>query len=260
MPLREHVRELRNRVLLSAAGVVAGAVLGWIWYPEIFAALQDPIVDIARERGQDVLLNFSGVGTALTMQIQIALFAGALLASPWWIYQLWAFVTPGLTRSERRYTLGFLLAGIPLFLSGAALSWWLLPKAVGILTSFTPEDSVNVIEVQAYLGFIMRMVLAFGLAFLMPAVMVALTGAGVVRARTWLVGWRWAVLLAFVFGAVATPTADAYSMFVLAGPIVVLYFAAFGVGTLLDRRRDRRAALREEAVRRMADGTDGDER
>ena len=128
---------------------------------------------------------------------------------------------------------------------GPRSSFALWEAAVGILTSFTPENTLNLITAQLYLTFIMRMVLAFGLAFLLPVVMVGLNLAGIVRASTWLAGWRWAVLLAFVFAAVATPTADAISMFALAIPICALYFAAVGLCALHDRRADRKAARAE---------------
>jgi sec-independent protein translocase protein TatC len=241
MPLREHIRELRNRLLLAAAGLAAGAVVGWIWYPRLFEVLQGPVVDLGARRGELIALNFGGVATPLDLQIKVALFAGAILSSPWWIYQLWAFITPGLTRRERWYTLGFVGAGVPLFLAGAAVAWWVLPKAVGLLAGFTPAKAVNWIDAQTYLEFIMRMVLAFGLAFLLPVVMVGLNLAGVVSARTWWAGWRWAVLLSFVFAAAATPTADAISMFALGLPLCALYCAAVGLCHLHDRRRDRLA-------------------
>jgi sec-independent protein translocase protein TatC len=247
MPLREHVRELRNRVLLAAAGLAVGAALGWLWYPQIFAALQAPVVDLGKRRGDLITLNFDGVATSLDLQIKVALFAGAIVSSPWWIYQLWAFITPGLTRKERWYTLGFLGTGVPLFLAGAAFAWSVLPKAVGILVSFTPDGAANIISAQTYLGFVMRMVLAFGVAFLLPVVMVGLNLSGLVSGTTWLAGWRWAVLLAFVFAAVATPTADAISMFALGVPICVLYFLAVGICLLRDRRRARTEPFDDDA-------------
>lgn len=248
MPLREHLKELRTRILLVVAGLVLGSVLGWVWYPTIFAWLQAPVADLAEQHDQLIVLNFAGVATPLDLQIKLSLFAGAILTSPWWIYQLWAFVTPGLTRRERWYTVGFLCTGVPFFLFGAALAWWILPKAVSLLAGLTPEDAVNVIDAQVYLGFVMRVVLAFGLAFLLPVIMVGLNLAGVVRARTLFAGWRWAVLLAFVFAAVATPTADAISMLALGVPICALYFGAVGVSALTDRRRDRRAAAPRAAA------------
>lgn len=247
MPLREHARELRNRVLLAAAGVVVGAVGGWFVYPWVFDALQRPLVDLAEERGDLVALNFAGVAAPLDLQLKLAFFVGVLVSSPWWIYQLWAFVTPGLTRRERRTTLAFVGAAVPLFLVGAGLAWWLLPKAIGLLVGFTPEDAVNVIDAQTYLGFVTRLVLAFGVAFLLPVLMVGLDAVGLVTARTWLAGWRWAVLLAFVFAAVVTPTADVISMMALGVPICGLYFGAVGICALTDRRR-RAADAREDAA------------
>lgn len=237
-----HLRELRNRVVLVAVGLILGAVAGWLLYPWIFAALQAPVLNLAASRGQTITLNFSGIATSFDMQIKVSLFAGAIVTSPWWIYQLWAFVTPGLNRTERRYTLGFLAAGVPLFLAGSALAWWLLPKAVAVLTGFTPAGAVNIIDAGTYLGFIMRMVLAFGIAFLVPVLMVGLSMAGLVSGRTWLAGWRWAVLGCFVFGAAATPTSDAVSMLTLAVPMTLLYFVAVGISALADRRHARRTA------------------
>lgn len=241
MPLREHIRELRTRLLLAAAGVLLGGIGGWVFYPEVFAVLQAPITEYAAERGALIALNFSGVATPLDLQLKLALFVGVIVTSPWWLYQFWAYVTPGLTRRERWYTLGFLGAGVPLFLAGGALAWWVLPKAVHLLVGLTPQDAVNVIDAQTYLGFVMRMVLAFGIAFLLPVAMVALTLAGVVTGRTWWGGWRWAVLASFVFAAVATPTGDAVSMFALGLPICGLYFAAVAVCAIIDRRRRRTA-------------------
>jgi len=240
MPLRAHLRELRTRVLLIALGLAVGAVAGWIGYPWLFTALQAPVVAIAEARGGTVALNFGGVATPLDLQIKVALFAGAILTSPWWIYQLWSFITPGLTRRERWYALGFVGSAVPLFLLGAGLAWWVMPKTVGLLAGLTPTNAVNFIDAQAYLGFVMRMVLAFGAAFLLPVVMVGLNLAGLVRASTLAQGWRWAVLLSCVFGAIATPTADAISMFALAIPICLLYAIAVGLCAVVDRRRDRR--------------------
>lgn len=238
MPLREHLREARRRMLLAALGVVAGAVLGWIFYDPVFDALQAPI-GAANDAGRTAALNFAGVATSFDIRVRVALFVGVLVSSPWWLFQVWAFVAPGLTAKEKRIALGFVAAGVPLFLTGAAVAWSFLPHAVLLLTEFTPSGSVNFISAQTYLEFVMQLVLAFGLAFLLPLAMVALTSLGIVRGRTWGRGWRWAVLLVFTFAAVATPTPDALSMILLALPICGLYFAALGVCVLLDRRAGR---------------------
>ena len=247
MPLREHLLELRKRVGRAALGLALGAVLGWVLYPTVFSILQAPVVSLQEDQGQLIGLNFGGVLAAFDMQLKVSIFVGVLVSSPWWVYQLWAFITPGLTHRERLITVGFIAAAVPLFLTGAFLAWWLLPKAVGVLTGFTPSDAWNLISAQEYLTFVMRMVLAFGAGFLLPVVMVALTMVGVVEGRTWLNGWRVAVMLAFLFGAVATPTGDAVSMLVLAIPITALYFVAVGIGIYLDRRRARRLAAEDAA-------------
>lgn len=238
MPLREHLRELRRRTVLAALGVVVGAVLGWYLYDPVLEALQEPLLSIEREGL--VALNFAGVATSFDMKVKVSLFLGVLVSSPWWLLQLWLFITPGLTRRERRYAVVFLAAATPLFLAGAWLAWRVLPNAVALLTEFTPEGSANLIDAQLYLSFVMRVLLAFGVAFLLPVVMVALNFAGLVRARTWMRGWRWAVLLVFTFAAFATPTPDAITMILLALPMVGLYFLAVGICGLRDRRTDAR--------------------
>jgi sec-independent protein translocase protein TatC len=245
MPLVAHLRELRKRVVRIALGLVVGAVAGWLLYEPAFEALIGPLEDAAAQRDDLIAINFSGLAASLDMQIQVSLFLAVLLTSPWWVYQVWAFVTPGLTRRERRYAIGFLATAVPLFLVGAVVAWWMLPHAVTILTSFTPAGAQNLIDAPTYMSFVMRLVLAFGLAFLLPVLMVALDLIGVVRARTWLHAWRWAVLVIFVFAAVATPTPDAVTMLIVAVPMCALYFGAVWVCVVHDRRVERRRADQE---------------
>jgi sec-independent protein translocase protein TatC len=248
MSLRDHLLELRKRLFLAALGVAVGGVAGWFLYDPVFQLLQDPILDAAARRDQDIRINFGGVATALDMKLKISVFIGTLISSPWWLYQLWAFITPGLTGSEKRYTVGFVGATVPLFLSGAGLAWLVLPHAVGILTDFLPQGATNFQDAQIYLGFVMRLLLAFGLAFVMPVVMVAINFLGMVRATTWAKGWRWAIVVAFTFAAIMTPTPDALTMILVALPICALYFAALGVCVLHDRRLDKRTAERDAEI------------
>ncbi|TDE92813.1 twin-arginine translocase subunit TatC [Occultella glacieicola] len=241
MALTAHLRELRKRVVLAAIGLAVGAVVGWILYDPVFKALQAPVDDLVAE-GRMAALNFGGIATSFDIKIRVALFVGAFISSPWWIYQAWAFITPGLTKKERRNAIGFVAAAVPLFLAGAYLAWSVLPNAVRILTEFTPEGSVNWISADVYLKFVMQFMLAFGAAFLMPLVMVVVTFLGLVRGTTWLKGWRWALVGIFTFCAFATPTPDAISMILLALPIIALYFIAVLICIRHDKRRDKRRA------------------
>jgi sec-independent protein translocase protein TatC len=238
MPLGEHLAEARRRVLLSAAGVLVGAVGGWFLFNPAFRRLQQPILDVAAKRDAAVSVNFGGVATALDLRLQVAVFLGIIVSSPWWLYQLWAFVAPGMERREKRYTIAFLAAAIPLFAVGIVFGIYLLPRAVELLTTFVPDHATNLIDAEQYLTFAMHMLVAFALGFVFPVVMVGLSWLGIVSPRAWLKGWRWAILIIFLFAAMVTPTSDALSMLVLAVPMTGLYFGAIGVGALRRRRRE----------------------
>ncbi|WP_459642030.1 twin-arginine translocase subunit TatC [Kineococcus sp. NUM-3379] len=243
MALREHLTELRTRVVRATIGLLIGAVAGWwLWAEYVFPALQAPLVQTARTEGIDANLNFGAVGSALDLQIKGSLWVGVLVSAPVWLYQLWAFITPGLTRKERRYALGFIAAALPLFFAGAGLAWLVLPNAVGFLIEFTPEQASNYIVADVYLSFAMRIILAFGLSFLMPVVFVGLNFAGLLTGAALLKHWRITVFLSFVFSAIATPTPDALSLFTLAVPLIILFGIAVGICLLNDRRRARRSA------------------
>lgn len=241
MPLSAHLREFRNRLILAVIGVAVAAIAGWFFYPPVFEALQEPIVAAADRDDAMVSVNFGGIATALDMRIKVSLMLGVVMSAPWWLYQLWAFVAPGLKAGEKRYTVGFLGTAIPLFFAGVALAWWVYPRAVDILIGFTPQDASNFLDAQMFLSFAMRLVLAFGIAFVFPVVMVALTWARVVQARTWLRGWRWAVVLIFVLAAVLTPTPDVVTMMFMAVPMCLLYFGAVGIGLWRERSRLKKA-------------------
>lgn len=244
MSLGEHLTELRKRFMWAALGLFLGAVVGWLVYDVVFEALLGPIQALDTDKAQ---LNFTQVMGALDNRVQVSLFVGVFVSSPWWLYQLWAFVAPGLTRRERRGTVGFLAIATPLFFAGAWLAWTVLPNAVRILVGTTPDGALNFIDAAGYLSFVMQFVLIFGVAFLLPLVMTAMTAVGVVRGSTWRKGWRWAIVGISVFSAFATPSPDAISMIVMAVPICGLYGAALLVCAWLDRRRDRRDAAAEAA-------------
>jgi len=132
MALRAHLVELRKRVVLAAVGLVIGAIVGWILYGPVFGALQQPLLHAGAVRHGNIALNFSGVATSFDLKIKVSLFLGVLVTSPWWLYQFWAFITPGLTHRERLYAISFLGISDPLFLTGAYLAWWALPNVLAL--------------------------------------------------------------------------------------------------------------------------------
>lgn len=238
MSLADHLRELRRRFLVSAVAVLAGAVVGWVTYPRVYAVLAAPFNDYKTSHPHSVIsLNFGNATAAFSQQVSISIFVGVLISSPVWVFQVWAFIVPGLTRKERRISLAFIAAIVPLFLAGCALAYVVLPKVLAVLYGFTPPGASNIQQVSDYFSFVTRFILAFGCSFLMPVFLVALNAIGLLPSAAMLRVWRPAVFGICVLSAIATPTPDAFTMFLLAVPLVALYFAAIGVSKLIERSR-----------------------
>lgn len=240
MSLGEHLLELRKRLFRSAIAIVLFAIGGWFVADLVWDALREPIVAIATGDDRNAQINYPNLTSAFDIRIQIAVTVGIVAASPVWLYQVFAFLVPGLTKKERRYTFGFLLTAIPLFLGGCLAGWYVFPHIVAILTSFVPDEDASLVDASQYLGFVLKLMLAVGVAFVMPVFLVLLNFLGVVSARGILAGWRWAIIGIFVFCAIATPAADIASMFLLAIPMIILYFAAAGIAWWHDRIAARR--------------------
>jgi sec-independent protein translocase protein TatC len=253
MALKEHLREARNRLFKSGIALAVGTVAGFFLYMPVFNALTRPVLDVGNQEGRFATINFEGVATPFDQMIQVSVFIGLLISCPVWLYQLWAFITPGLKSKERRTALGFLAASIPLFLGGVALAWLILPSAIEVLTGFTPEGSANVITATVYLAFVIRLLLAFGIAFLIPVVLVGLNMTGILPGKLIVKYWRITIFLICVFAAMAAPGGDALSMFYMAAPLLVLFAVAVVICLINDKRRARRNAAREAAVSASAD-------
>ena len=243
MTLLEHLRELRSRLFKAVLAIVVVAVVAAFFYDELFHLLTDPFNEtvqrLAEERDLDAKLTINDVAGPFMLQLKISLVAGLVIASPVWLWQLWAFVVPGLHAHERKWSMLFAAVAGPLFMAGVLLGYYVLPKGIGILLDFTPEDVSNLIEVDRYLSFILRMLLVFGVAFEIPLFVVLLNLAGVVSGKA-LGRYRpWIVLGTFVFAAVATPSTDPISMLFLAGPMTVLFLVSEVIARLIDRRRAR---------------------
>jgi sec-independent protein translocase protein TatC len=253
MALKDHVRELRNRLIIAAIAVLLGAVGGWFLYDPVMVAVQQPLMEISAQQGRRAEINYGSVGSPFDLKIQVSIFLGLLVSSPVWIYQIWAFITPGLKQKERRYTLGFMFAAVPLFLLGIYFGWIVLPEIVKALTMFTPQGGVNQILATDYLTFVMRMFLSLGIAFLLPVVLVGINFAGLISGRQVIKSWRIVVFVVCVVAAMAAPGPDATSMFLLAGPLLALFFVAVGICLLNDKRRARRRKEQEEEIEASAD-------
>ncbi|EWT00879.1 preprotein translocase subunit TatC [Intrasporangium oryzae NRRL B-24470] len=237
MALADHLRELRNRITISAAAILIAGIVGWVNYDKVIGALTKPLKDLQAVRDGVVNINFAGMTDAFSLQLTVSLFVGLILASPVWLFQIWRFIVPGLTKRERTVARLFIVAAVPLFVAGCGFAFVMVPKAVTVLLSFTPPGAYNLQDGSQYLNFVLKFILAFGCAFLLPVFLVALNLVGVIPAQAMLKGWRPAVMIIFVFAAVMTPTPDAYTMLFLATPMIALYFASVGLAFLFDRRK-----------------------
>ncbi|MEO7130984.1 MAG: twin-arginine translocase subunit TatC [Dermatophilaceae bacterium] len=238
MALADHLRELRNRVTIAGTAILVASIVGWVNYQRVIDALTKPLVELNKTRNGGVVnINFAGMTDAFALQLTASLFVGLIIASPIWLWQIWGFVVPGLTKKEKRVTRLFVVAAVPLFLTGCFFAFIMVPKAVAVLLGFTPQGAYNLQDGSQYLNFVLKFILAFGCAFLLPVFLVAFNLVGILPARTMLKGWRPAVMIIFVFAAVMTPTPDAYTMLFLATPMIALFFASIGVAYLFDRRK-----------------------
>jgi len=211
-------------------------------FDAVFDELQRPIVALANQPGSNATINFPTVVSAFDVRLQVSIFLGVMMSSPVWLFNIWSFITPGLKKKERKYTIWFVVVAVPLFLAGTALAWSSLPTFVQVLVGFTPEGSANVINASDYILFTIRILLVFGIAFVLPVVLVLLNFAGVITAQNILKSWRMAIFISAVVGAIATPVAEPMAMFLLMIPLLILYFVAAGVATLHDKRLARKSA------------------
>lgn len=258
MPLLDHLRELRGRVIKSAFAIFALAVVGWIYYNDIIATLSSPVCDLkaaqASASAECGALYIAGVLGPLNLQLKVAFLAGVILAAPFWLFQIWAFIAPALSWKEKRNSVFFISAATPFFAMGAALAYFVLPLAIQVLFGFTPDALDNLVRFDDYLDFVLRLILIFGIAFELPVFLVSLNLIGVLSARSILKPWRFSIFGITLFVAAFSPTADPLSMAALAVPLIVLYFGAGGIALLVDKRRAKKASLISDASASDIDG------
>lgn len=244
MPLFEHLRELRRRTVYASIIILLASGVGWYFYNQIITTLARPVCDLnAAKFSQSThcgALYINGVLGPLNLQIKVALLTGLIISAPLWLYQIWAFISPGLHRKERRYSILFLACATPFFAAGATLGYLILPVAIKVLFGFTPHSLTNLVRFDDYLDFVLRVILLFGLAFELPVFLVALNLIGFISGKAILRPWRIWVFGITLFVAGFTPTGDPLTMALLALPLCAFYFLAGGIALLVDRRRAKR--------------------
>ena len=248
MSLFEHIAELRYRLIMAALAIVIGTTAAWFFrdfLTDIIFRPYQAAADALRAKNPEAQITLvnNGVASPFTLALKVSALAGVLVTAPVWLYQLWAFIVPGLLSREKKWTLIFIGAATPLFLAGVAVGYYVLPKGIIVLLGFTENGVANLQDVNQFLAFLMRFMLVFGVAFLIPLVVLMLNIIGVLKAK-YLAKYRSLVVFGtFVFGAVATPSTDPFSMLALALPMTVLFLAAEVVAHILDRRKARRGDL-----------------
>jgi sec-independent protein translocase protein TatC len=243
MTVVEHLDELRRRLIISVAAVAVASVAGWFLYTPVFNLLSDPFCDFIREVPQlaqnprdPCRLVYLSVTEPFTMKIKLVMFIGFALALPVVLYQLWRFVTPGLTSRERRFAIPFVLASVALFALGAWLAVLTLPKALSFLLGFAGTERLTaVVSIARYISFLIFLILAFGVAFELPVLLMSLTVVGVLssaKLREWR---RYSYLLIAVASAVITPSQDWFTMTAIMVPLILFYELSILLSRVLKR-------------------------
>ncbi|MGW5054080.1 twin-arginine translocase subunit TatC [Actinokineospora sp. NPDC004072] len=260
MSLREHLYELRHRLGLAVLFILIGGVFGFIWFmvpmgpvPSLSKILLAPYCELPTTvrfepvPGECQLFQTKPF-EAFMVQFKVGIAVGMVVMSPGWLYQVWAFITPGLYARERRLALSFVLIGSVLFAAGAWLAFFVIPEGLEVLVSFGGTAFITALNAQDYISFVLVMLLIFGVSFLLPLLITMLNRVGVLpyaNLRKWR---RFIVFGLFIFAAFATPGTDPVSMIVLAAAMTVLFEVAVQIARVHDRRKARREALEDAAA------------
>ncbi len=251
MSVLDHLRELRRRIILVMVIVAVGAIVGYLAYDWILGILKHPYCKVpyrhrfgARNQG-DCSLVYRNPLDGFTTRLKVSVIAGAVLTAPFWLYQLWAFVTPGLRRNERRWSIGFISSSMTLFAAGGGLAYLTLSKGLDVLISSSGAGVQSQLDVASYISFVTLVILVFGVSFELPLLIVMLNAVRVLPFSILKRGQRIGIFLIFLFAAIATPSTDPFTMTAMALPMCLLFELAVLWCFLHDRRRARREAAAE---------------
>ncbi len=246
MTLVAHLTELRNRVLKALLALLVATAISFWWYEHgLGEFIRAPYCNLPADLrygdadsgcGLLILDVFGGV----FIRLKVSLLAGAVLSAPIWLYQLWAFITPGLKRNEKRYGVAFVAVSTLLFAGGAVLAYVSLSAGLELLLSLAGDGVVVALTAQDYIGFVLALLLAFGVSFELPLIAIALNLAGVLSHEVLAKSRRWIFFLTVVFAAFVTPTQDPFTMLLMAGPMILLFELAIQVARIVDKRRAKR--------------------
>lgn len=233
MTVIEHLTELRRRILISIFAIVGTASLCYWFAPDIIKFFLHYYKDVTH--GKKTAFVFTGPLDAFVTRLKVATYAGILLALPVWLWQLWRFITPGLNKREKRYAVPFILSSLFLFAGGGAVAMAILPKALDFLLNAGGTQLQPLLTADRYLTLVLLMILAFGLAFEFPVVLVFLLLARVITTKGLRRRRRYAIVGIFAFAAIITPSQDPYSLFFMAIPMCLFYEASIIIGRIMKR-------------------------
>ena len=249
MSLADHLRELRYRLIMSVIVIALGMIVCAIFYWPLFTFLLEPwrtATEILQgmRPNLEVTAVLSGVTAPLILVLMVCAVGGLVFTSPFWLYQVWAYIAPALLAKEKRYALLFLLAAVPLFLAGVVLGYFIAPQAFAIMLGFTPDafEISNLVPVDSFLTLMLQLMLVFGAGFLLPVIVVTLNFVGIVSGAALKSARRYVLFGCAVFAAAATPGGDPFSMLGLAVPMMLLFLIAEAICHANDRRRAKAQA------------------
>ena len=253
MTLFEHLRELRYRLIIAALAFIVGMIVSAFFYPQLLDILKYPYnIGVEQQQAKDPdatnLLVNTNITSPLTLALKVSMVSGMVLTAPVWLYQLWAFIMPGLLAKEKKWALVFIGCATPLFLAGVALGYYIMPKGIAVLLGFTQSGITNLQDINVFLSFLLRVMVVFGIAFLIPLIVLMLNFLGVIKARQLAKARVYVIFATFVFGAVATPSTDPFSMLALAIPMSLLFLVAELIAHVHDRRQEKRALAGDRPV------------
>ncbi|MCW2677993.1 MAG: tatC [Modestobacter sp.] len=255
MTLIAHLKELRNRIAIALVFILLGTAVCFWWYDHgLGEFIRAPYCSVPADNrlessssGGDCRLLVTDVFGGALIRLKIAFIAGVVVSAPFWLYQVWGFITPGLKRNEKRYGMAFVAASSSLFALGAVLAYVSLKAGLTLLLGLAGGNVAIALTAQDYIGFVISILLAFGVSFELPLIAVVLNLIGMLSYAVLAKARRWIYFLTIVFAAFITPTQDPFTMLLMAVPMCVLFEVAIQIARLVDKRRARRAAADELA-------------